>query len=287
MTSGRLRGSLGMSYQRAVFNAIDDRDLRDGTLVATASTFGSEPEPFDVETLSLRLNTDTVTVSGNFGISDRVDVGAALPLMRVTLNGERIDTYRGRPLVQATASATASGVGDIAVRVKYNVLRKPGGGLAIGADTRLPTGDEENLLGSGESSVKPKLIWSVESDRVALDGDIGYAFGGLTDEFTYGGAVTVIATPRLMVVGEIAGRRLESVGVLTDTTAPHPRLGGIRTIRLSAIDEASQRAVAIMGVKWNPGASWLVAASLLRRLTTAGLTASWVPTFGVEYSFGR
>lgn len=287
LTTGGRRGSIGASYQRTSFNAIDGRNLRDGTLVGTASTFGTETTPFDVETVSLKMHTDTLTLSGNFGLGDRIDVGAALPIVRLTLEGERIDTYRGRRLVQATASASASGVGDLLMRVKYNVSRSGGSGVAIGAEARLPTGDEENLLGTGEVAFEPKIILSHEAGRVAVDGDFGYSFGGLSDELTYGGAVTFIGTPRLMLVGEIAGRRLQSVGELTEITEPHPRLAGIRTIRLSAIETSSHRAVAVMGVKWNPASTWLVGANVVRRLTTAGVTASWVPSIGVEYSFGQ
>lgn len=287
LTLGPSRGSLGASYQRSTFTAIDGRDLRDGTLVATASSFGTEPQPFDVETVTLRMHTDTLTLSGNYGAGDRVDIGAAIPFVRLSLEGERIDTYRGRRLTQASASATASGVGDLLVRVKYNALRAAGTGIAFGVDARLPTGDEENLLGTGEAAVKPKIIWSAEADRIAVDGDLGFSFGGLTDEITYGGAVTVIGSPRLMLVGEIAGRRLQSAGKLTEITEPHPRLAGISTIRLSAVEASSHRAVAVVGVKWNPTSTWLVGANVVRRLTTAGVTADWVPSVGIEYSFGQ
>src|SRR4030095_2988675 len=106
-------------------------------------------------------------LSGNYGISDRMDIGAALPLVRLSLSGERVETYRTRaPQLQASATGTASGMGDVALRVKYNVFRAPGNGVAIGAEARLPTGDEENLLGAGEASLKPRVVWSGERGRV-------------------------------------------------------------------------------------------------------------------------
>ena len=208
-----------MSWQHASFDQINGRQLRDGSLIATESTFGNDPAPFDVETLTLRMDTDSATISGNFGLSDRLDIGAAIALVRISLKGERVDTYRGDRLLQASASSTVSGIGDLALRFKYNVMRGSGNGLAIGAETRLPTGDEENLLGTGEVSFKPRIIWSMESKGVALDTKLGYSFGGLSDELTYGGAVTVVGTPKFLMFGEISGRRLGSVGRLTETTS--------------------------------------------------------------------
>jgi hypothetical protein len=286
LTVGRQRGSFGFAYQHASFNMLDGQSLTDGTLVATASTLIGETEPFDVETLTLRMRMDSVTVTGTYGVSDRLDIGAALPLVSLRIDGERVDIYRNRRLLQASATATASGIGDLALRVKYNLIRAPGGGLAIGAEARLPTGDEENLLGSGETSLEPRIIWSVERGRLAIDTDFGYSFGGLSGQLGYGAAFTYIGLPRLMLVGELSGAWIDSVGHLTQTTSLHPRLVGVRTIRLSAADGSSGRLLAVAGVKWNPTATWLVSGSLLRRLTTDGLTASWVPTLALEYAFG-
>jgi hypothetical protein len=175
----------------------------------------------------------------------------------------------------------------VALRVKYNVFRAPGNGVAIGAEARLPTGDEENLLGAGEASLKPRVVWSVERGRIAVDTDFGYSFGGLSDELSYAAALTVIGTPRLMLIGEITGGRFSEVGRLTEITTPHPTLDGVSTVRLSATEEARTRFMTVIGAKWNPGATWLVSGNVLRRLTTDGLTARWVPTVAVEYSFGR
>jgi hypothetical protein len=61
----------------------------------------------------------------------------------------------------------------------------------------------------------------------------------------------------------------------------------VDTIRLSSVDEASDRVFAVMGFKWNVSGTWLVSANLLRPLSSAGLNASWVPTLTFDYSFGQ
>jgi hypothetical protein len=286
LTIGRARASFGVNYQSAIFDRIDDRSLRDGTLVSTASVLASERDPFDVETVTLRIRTDTFTPVVNVGLTDRLDVSGALPFVRLGLSGQRLDTYRGQSFVQALASASATGFGDLVLRAKYNVFEASRGGIALGAETRLPTGDEEQLLGAGEMSIKPRATASIESDRVGLHADVGYAFGGLTDEFDYGAAVTIVAAPRLTFVAEIAGRRLAAAGRLADIVEPHPRIANVSTIRLTSIEQATSRVLAVGGVKWNVGGDFLLSANVRRPLGTAGLNPRWVAAVSVDYSIG-
>ena len=287
LTSGNLWPSFGVAYQETRFSQVDGRPLRDGTLVATAARLTGQPQPYDVETVAIRLRTRTLTLSTNIGVTDRVDVSALLPLISLSLSGERTDTLRGVSVLQATARVDASGVGDLVVRAKYNAIGRGATGMAIGLETRLPTGAEENLLGAGEVSLQPRLIGSLERGRVSVHGDVGYAFGGLSRELDYAGAVSVIGNSQITLVGEILGRRLESGGRIVDTVAPHPTLGGVETIRLSGVPEATYRALAVGSVKWNVAQTWLLSASVLRSLTSTGLTAKIIPSLVVEYSFGR
>ncbi len=161
LTSGNLWPSFGVAYQETRFSQVDGRPLRDGTLVSTAARLTGQPQPFDVETVAIRLRTRTLTLSTNIGVTDRVDVSALLPLVSLSLSGERTDTLRGVSVVQATARVDASGVGDLVVRAKYNAIGRGATGMAIGIETRLPTGAEENLLGAGEVSLQ------AAADRVA------------------------------------------------------------------------------------------------------------------------
>jgi hypothetical protein len=287
LTLGRLRPSLGISYQNAVFHQVDGRNLRDGTLVATASRLRGESQPFDVETLALELRTQTTTLSGALGVTDRFDVNVAIPLVRLTMSGTRVDTLRGVSFPQAQANASASGVGDVLIRSKYNLVRRAGGGLAVGFDWKVPTGDAENLLGAGKAVARPRVLASLEGSRLGLHGDVGYAFGGLSRQLDYGTALTVALYPRLTLVGELLGRRLATSGRLTEIAAAHPRLVGVETIRLSAVRESTDRVLAIAGAKWNVAASMLLSATVLRPMTEAGLTPEWIPSLAVEYSFDR
>jgi hypothetical protein len=184
-------------------------------------------------------------------------------------------------------SARASGLGDIVLRAKYNVVRTGASGLGLGAEARLPTGDEDNLLGAGEASFAPRVMASYDGDYVGVHGELAYSFGGIADTLSYGSAVTVAASPRFTLVGELLGRRIDGVGRLVSTTQPHPRLVAVQTIRLAAIEETTNSVVAVAGFKWNVAGSWLMTANVLQPLTDVGLKANWVPTINIDYAFGR
>lgn len=287
LTAGRGQASLALGYRSTTFTNIDGRNLRDGTLVSTASILRGYAAPFDIETVALRIRTDTVTITGNYGLTDRFDLGAVIPTVRVNLEGQRVDTYRGRELVQATGSASASGLGDVVLRAKYNVLRNGASGVALAGEVRLPTGREEDLLGTGHTSVTPRLIGSYETARLGVHGDLGYSFRDASNTLGYGAAVTVVAVPRLTLVGELSGLRLGGLGRLTETTQPHPSLVGVDTIRLAGLAQTTTRLLAVAGFKWNIANTWLLTANVRRPLTTVGLNAGWVPTITVDYAFGR
>jgi hypothetical protein len=287
LTAGTHQGSVGLSYQKASFDRIDGHSLRDGTLVATATKFRDQPQPFDVETLSLRIRTNTLTVLANYGVTDRFDFGVVLPIVSLDVSGERIDTYYGNQFLQARASATASGLGDIAIRGKYNALRSGGSGLAVGGEVRLPSGDQQNLLGAGEAAVKPLLIGSVDRGRFAAHINLGYTFSHLSNQINYGGAVTVAGTDRVTFVGELAGRHVVKLGTLTEVSEPNPRIVGVDTIRLLSVGRGTESVVAVAGFKWNLTATLLLSGTVLLPVTTTGLIARWMPGLALDYSFGR
>ena len=57
-------------------------------------------------------------------------------------------------------SGSATGLGDVELRGKYRLTRAERGGLALGLDLRLPTGDYKDLLGTGATQTKLFLIGS-------------------------------------------------------------------------------------------------------------------------------
>src|SRR5687768_9596883 len=112
LTAGPGRASFGVSATTSRFTRLDGHNLRDGSLVTIAARFRDEAVPFDTESLTLNVSTSTMTLFGSVGLTDDLEIGAAVPFVKLTIDGERLNLYRGDPFVQASASATASGVAD-------------------------------------------------------------------------------------------------------------------------------------------------------------------------------
>jgi hypothetical protein len=287
LTAGGGRASLGFTLHYASFRTLDGNALRDGSFVTIANQFPDEAEPFDVEALTLNISTRTATFFGNVGLSDRVDVGIAVPLVRLEIDGSRLNNYRGSTLLQARAEASTTGLADVAVRTKVRLTGEGPAAAAAGIEARLPTGREEDLLGAGELALRFLGVGSYEAGLASLYGNVAVGTGGLGREVSYGGAVAVAATPHFTIVGELMARRIAGIRRIGEVIAPHPRFRDVQTTRLMPVGDDQTSAVGVAGFKWNVGATWLLHASVLLPLTDAGLTARFTPTIALDYSFAR
>jgi hypothetical protein len=288
LTAGAGQASFGFTLRYSSFTKLDGNDLRNGEFVTVANQFTDEPAPFDVETLTLRIESQTATVFGNIGVGDRVDVGVAVPLVRLTLDGTRVNDYRGTSYLLARASARTTGFADIAIRSKVRLTPADSpGAVAAAVEARLPTGREEDLLGTGELAMRFLGIASYEAGRTGVFGNVIVGTGGLGREVSYGGAVSVAATPRVTLVGEVMLRRLAGVRAVIAEVEPHPRVSGVLTTRLLPGGADEITAFTVAGLKWNMGGAWLLHTNVLMPLAENGLTARFTPTVAIDYSFAR
>jgi hypothetical protein len=287
ITAGRGQMTVAVAFRHADFTRLSGRDLRDGSLVTTANKFRGDAAPFDVEALSLNLQMQTTTVSANYGLTDDVDVSVAVPLVRVALSGERVNTYRGASLLQATGSATSSDLGDIAIRSKFQLWRKPAASLGGEVELRLPTGKVESLSGSGEAAVKPTLIVSAGTGRFEVHGNAGFVVGGISEEFSVGGAVSVAARERLTLSFEALLRHISALHAFREVAQPHPLFSGVDTVRLLPDVGATTESISAAGLRWNPYGGWILNAYMLTPLSGQGLRFRPSPTVSLEYSIIR
>lgn len=298
LTSGAGQASFGFTFQFASFDSLDGYDLENGQLVTISNQFRDEPAPYDVETLTLNVTTRTATFYGNVGLSDRVDLGVAVPVVRLDISGTQNNTYRGQTFPRVHASAHRLGLADIAVRSKVRLTGDGPAALAAAAEVRLPTGREEDLLGAGSAAFRVQGIGSAEAGRTTVHGNVAVGGGGIGREVSFGGAVAVAATPHFTVVGELLARRIAGVQRITEVIAPHPRIRCVNpstgvsescvdTLRLVPSGEDQTTAYAVTGFKWNVGGTWLLHGHILWPLTESGLTARFTPTVALDYSFTR
>jgi hypothetical protein len=285
LTAGQGRASFGVSASTLDFDRLDGRSLTNGTLVTVANRFRDESTPFDTESLTLHISSSTMTLFGSVGLTDRIEIGAAVPLVRLTLDGQRVNVYRGTTFLQASGTATASGVADIAVRAKVTALAVRGGGVAIAGEVRLPTGDSANLLGTGSTSIRVMGIGSLERGPFALHGNAAILNGGVSSELDFGGAASLAVHPRVTVSGEVLTRRVADLHAMALVSAPHPTIAGVDTLRLAADQGSTTLANAVAGVKWNVARTVVIGGHLAWALNNRGLTAPLTPTLAFEYAF--
>ena len=288
LTSGRGQTSLGVSFRHSRFNTLDGRSLDDGTLVTTANRLANESQPFDVELLTLGIEANTITLFGSYGVTDRLDVGAAMPVVDLSLSGERQNSLSRFCL--STGHRVRTRHRDCrhrAAREEYSIMQKRTVGLAANADVRLPTGDEDQLLGAGEAAIYLSAIASVETRRVGWHFKGGFGKGGVSDEVNGGAAVVVSVSPRVNVVGEIFGRRMSELARIGDSTAPHPLIPNVTTTRLLPITTGTSTGLAVAGVKWNLTSTFLFNANILFPLSDRGLTGHPTASIAIDYTLER
>ena len=259
LTIGRQRGSLGVAYQRLKYDTFEGKSLRqreinfyiqhtdccgkvqNGAQTGDGSLLNPAFEGDIIEAaLALNLTTNTVVFEATYGLTDRLDLGVAVPLVAVDIDA----SIRARILRLATTanpdlhvfegdnpdehifalSGHAAGLGDVLVRAKYNVLPGRGGGLAAAIDVRTPTGDESDLLGTGALQAKVYGIGSIAVGNFSPHLNAGYTYtshGGLPgaslhSEWNYAAGVDVAVSPRLTLIADVLGRTIRDQGRLRE-----------------------------------------------------------------------
>jgi hypothetical protein len=324
-TIGRGKFNIGINHASYSFNTLGDNDLRDGDLKLVfthedVNRDASAATPFfegDVLTarLYLKVESQVTAFIVNYGVTDRLDIGAAVPLVDVSVDArsdvtiQRLATGTGSPIHVfpngtrddvIAQSGSASGVGDVAVRMKYRALKTPRGGLALIADVRLPTGESRDLLGTGATRIGATVAGSLTAGRFSPHVNIGYARTGDSegveqpDELNALAGFDVAVSPRLTLAADILGTRRIDAGVVSveDTqfranvnpSGPPNFVTGTFP-RLVVDDSDATTYLGSVGVKINPAGNLLLTVNGVFGMGGDGLTPRFAPMFGIDYSF--
>ena len=298
-TIGKNRLNISFAYTRVDFKRFEGTDIDSFKLIfphidCCGPAGGPDgllgpPPPFaefelDEVTVNLdvTLEQDIYALFGNYGVTDNWDVGVVIPIIRVEaranavaivtdITGRDIHTFVGAvddPLSDTGGSKT--GIGDVIFRTKYNFLKEHGSlpDMAITAQVTVPTGDEKNLLGTGETRFRGLFVASKKFGEVTLHVNVGYQAGTGTDELdnlTYAvGFDWRVAVP-VTVAADVLGRYNPDL----DTISNH------------LVDVA-------LAAKWNPFKDHeapLNAYVILPVNKDHGLRAHVIWGLGVEYTF--
>jgi hypothetical protein len=328
-TIGKGRFNMGLNYSHFTFDDINDLSLRGGDvrLVFTHqdTNHNGNNETFffegDVITarVALKITTDITAFVFNFGVTDRFDVGMALPIVRVGIDAQtdaaidRLATGTVAPGIHRfqngsdretfSQSGNASGVGDIVLRAKYRVTSGTKYGLAVATDFRLPTGDENDLLGTGATQIKAFLVGSAHLGAVSPHLNAGYTWSVYPsdgkhrpDEISYTGGFDWALSPRLTFVADVIGRTFRDAGVVsvenhTFVANTDPAPGGPPQLvsavlpRLVVTPGNLNTLLGSVGLKINPVGNLLVTINGLFSISKEGLRDRFTPLVGLDYSF--
>jgi hypothetical protein len=200
-----------------------------------------------VTKIDLRLNQ--VTASATLGLTNRIDVSLAIPIINVgmdvvstarIINNSNTSDHLFKmarcspntaPCSDAVFrnSSSASGIGDIVLRAKGVVWSGERAAVAVGADLRFPTGDELNFLGSGTFGFTPFAVFSYAA-RVSPHVNVGYevngnsVLAGTISQPTCVGNPPVCSAPSTISDGHLPNQFLYSGGA--DVILVRKRLAG-------------------------------------------------------------
>lgn len=252
----------------------------------------------------LSLSLMVTSAYASYGLFDDVDIGVLVPLVRASLSGSSRAAVipwtqpsphqfgtPGNPsaTAQSASDGSAMGLGDIAVRMKANLYQTETWGAAALVDARLPTGDEENFLGTGSTSVRAMGVFSRRSGSFSAHANAGVALR--TGEHQNNSLLLTLGFDHLVsstvtIAGEVvSGFEMgESKLVLPAPvvfTAPE-----VRTVEVTDIPDQKDNLIdASFGAKFLVLRDYRVVTNILFPLSDGGLRPKFFWTLGLERTF--
>ncbi len=318
-TIGARRVSVGFAYQRFTFDSVEGMSLDRVPAVFThdnAELLGGR-EDVVTTTNAIEASVNQTTLFLTMGVTDRLDVSVAVPLVATYL--KIVSDARIRRLGTTnelthffrqadgdvgderifTAVGRASGIGDVMIRLKTTLRKRETHALAAGVDVRLPTGNEMDLLGSGAAGLQPFLIWSATYQNVSPHANVSYKWNGSSvlagnpatgeaahfpDQAAYGVGADVVVTPRLTAAFDLLGRYFIDGQRLRHET--FHGLDGVSMFPNIVFAQDSYNTLGgSIGLKANIVERLLLDVNLLFKLDENGLRDKVTPLIGLEYSF--
>ncbi len=314
-TIGGGRFTFGFTFQNFTFDTIEGLDIDSIPAVFSHDSAelrgGREDLVTTVNSVDARVNQFTAFIS--YGLTDRFDLSLAIPVVSTDLTVisnatvRRIgttnpETHFFREVDDSvgdrrifTAFGSASGIGDLTLRLKGRMA----GSAAFGLDVRMPTGDEENLLGVGAPGIRPFVILSRSSRAFSPHFNAGYLWNGssvlagnpltgeaadLPDQVTYVLGADFGVSTRFTFVLDVIGTYLIDAPRLNQST--FHALDGVSTFPTVSFTEESYNLLSgAVGFKLNVVENLLVDVNLLFNLDNNGLRDKITPLVGFEYAF--
>jgi hypothetical protein len=323
-TIGENKIAFGYTYQFFSFDHLDGLSLANVPAVFTHDNPQLGGGRADVVSTANTVEATVSQLSGavTYGLTDRVDVSLAVPIVQTRLSllsnatVHRIGTgtnlgvhyFRDPDAIngfgskrQYFAEGSAAGVGDLVARVKAMLMREGTRAFAAGVDLRMPTGDENNLLGSGALGVRPFAAVSSSIGPFAPHANVAYQWNGesalagdvragetadLPDQFSYVVGADVLMAQRLSVIFDFFGQRvIDSPRIVPRTSTRTGAAGSVTLDDIFFTSESFWTSSGGFGLKANLAPRLLVAFNLRFAIGNGGLTDRLSPLIGMEWAF--
>jgi len=284
--------------------------------VTNDSSLGENPNESDLIDLFLDLHADVGigVVFATYGITNDLDISVAVPVVSVRLTGTSTaaiesftfgrlghanhlfggDTLHPVLTTSVPYNETATGLGDIALRLKYCFTRGGAVDLAALADIRFPTGKKEDFLGAGKATFH---IWGILSrpfGDVTPHLNLGYARRASelqSDAFEFrAGFDTKLSssiTFALDVLGQIdldASKAIHLAPGTVTITDRAPGATSVRTVHLSNVPDRNNDNIVSLsaGLRFAPSSTVNLFGNVFVPMNEGGLRATVAPTIGIN-----
>ena len=262
----------------------------------------------DIMLFNLSLDVDATVTSlfFSYGLTDRLDISFALPIVSTSLTGTsnaEIVPFGGPPVVHffggtsdipvlhatQSISGSATGIGDAATRIKFKVSESSRSGFAVLLDARFPTGASEDLLGTGHFAARALAIVSSRFGDFTPHANVGYLMRtGKTENDAL--LATIGFDHRMAPWATLAADLISEFQVGDNKfrlpATVHYQSPFTRTIEPSSIPEIRDNLInGSLGVKFKTYGELTGVANTIFPLNRAGLRPNLIWTFGVEHSF--
>jgi hypothetical protein len=323
-TIGRGRIAFGFNSQFFSFDHLDGVSLAAVPAVFRHDNFEAGGGRSDVvsTTNTIQSSVSQYTGAVTYGITDRLDVSLAVPIVRTHLSllsdasiirlgtgaNVQIHYFKDEAALggygstkQFFVEGTAAGMGDLVLRVKSMLLREGTRAFAMGLDVRLPTGDEQNLLGSGAAGLRPFAAFSSAYGVFAPHANLSYIWNGksvlagdvrsgteadLPDQFQYAVGTDISLNNRVSLVFDVIGQRIIDSPRMAQYQLPASGVAGSVSLPDIRFTTGSYWAAnGALGFKTNVAPHLLINTNLRFRIGGNGLADRVAPLVGVEYGF--
>lgn len=321
-TVGKHKFFLGFTASQFVFTSLDGVSLSSLPFSyfrnATNPTTGLlQSTTYTQETTAISFRINQFIAVGTYGLDDKTDFTMIVPVERVSIgsvtpqqtstsyvvdgNSKLILNSYTNPTSAAAGNAT--GLGDITFNLKRTLFSGERVAVASAMNIRIPSGDDQNLLGTGAWGFNPYAVISFQSSSpMSPHLKLGYQWNTPTElndptltssgkqslpgGMQYDAGVDYAVAKHVTIAADLLGSQfLNTPRLIQSTTQVSTTTGSIPFVTSTPSNSSYTISSVSTGAKWAVYKDFLLSANVLFQITNNGLHARPTPLMGISYKF--